>query len=119
MPQGTIKHYDTATHIGVLLLDALLQVVAMAPLSEHFQWAPRQGYVRAVLPTLARERRPLRVPPMHDFGVAASCVRPRSLSRPEENNSPRSIVIAAPPAATPSARPAAVAPRPEPDWDGR
>ena len=21
MPQGTIKHYDTATHIGVLLLD--------------------------------------------------------------------------------------------------
>jgi purine catabolism regulator len=58
----------------VLLLDALLQVVAMAPLSEHFQWAPSQGYVRALLATLARERRPLRVPPMLDFGVDASCV---------------------------------------------
>jgi purine catabolism regulator len=58
----------------VLLLDALLQVVAMAPESEHFSWTPRRGYVRAVLSTLARERRPLRVPPMVDFGVEASCV---------------------------------------------
>jgi purine catabolism regulator len=58
----------------VLLLDALLQVVAMAPASESSSWAPRQGYVRAVLATLARERRPLRVPPMPDFGVDASCV---------------------------------------------
>ena len=58
----------------VLLLDALLQVVAMAPASERFEWAPRQGYVRAVLATLARERRPLRVPPMPDSGVDASCV---------------------------------------------
>jgi sugar diacid utilization regulator len=58
----------------VLLLDALLQVVAMAPASEHFEWAPRQGYMRAVLATLARERRPLRIPPMPDFGVDASCV---------------------------------------------
>jgi sugar diacid utilization regulator len=58
----------------VLLLDALLQVVAMAPASEEFRFSPRQGYVRAVLATLARERRPLRVPPMVDFGVDASCV---------------------------------------------
>jgi purine catabolism regulator len=58
----------------VLLLDALLQVVAMAPISEHFQWSPSQGYVRALLATLGRERRPLRVPPMLDFGVDASCV---------------------------------------------
>jgi purine catabolism regulator len=58
----------------VLLLDALLQVVAMAPVSEHFRWTPSQGYVRALLATLARERRPLRVPPMLDSGVDASCV---------------------------------------------
>jgi purine catabolism regulator len=57
-----------------LLLDALLQVVAMAPVSEHFRWTPSQGYVRALLATLARERRPLRVPPMLDSGVDASCV---------------------------------------------
>jgi purine catabolism regulator len=64
----------------VLLLDELLQVTAMA-VPERFpkevepsSWAPRQGYVRAVLATLARERRPLRVPPMADFGVDASCV---------------------------------------------
>src|SRR6266567_1679290 len=56
----------------VLLLDALLQVVATD--SEQFRWAPRQGYVRAVMATLARERRPIRVPPMADFGVDASCV---------------------------------------------
>jgi PucR family transcriptional regulator, purine catabolism regulatory protein len=42
--------------------------------SVRFAWAPGQGYVRAVLATLARERRPLRVPPMVDFGVEASCV---------------------------------------------
>src|SRR3982074_3234883 len=57
----------------VLLLDALLQVVAMAvpahnaddsPVPNRFVWAPGQGYVRAVLATLARERRPLRIPPM-------------------------------------------------------
>jgi sugar diacid utilization regulator len=67
----------------ILLLDALLQVVAMAvPAGDErfvvagdgFVWAPGQGYVRAVLATLARERRPLRVPPMADFGVDASCV---------------------------------------------
>jgi PucR family transcriptional regulator, purine catabolism regulatory protein len=67
----------------VLLLDALLQVVTMAVPSgderprsapEGFRWAPGQDYVRAVLATLARERRPLRVPPMADFGVDASCV---------------------------------------------
>ncbi|MBV9893853.1 MAG: helix-turn-helix domain-containing protein [Chloroflexi bacterium] len=58
----------------VLLLDALLQVIAMAPADDRFEWAPRQGYVRAVLATLARERRPLRIPPMTDFGVDASCV---------------------------------------------
>ena len=56
----------------VLLLDALLQVIADS--GEHLRWAPRPGYVRAVLATLARERRPLRVPPMLDFGVEASCV---------------------------------------------
>jgi DNA-binding PucR family transcriptional regulator len=65
----------------ILLLDALLQVVAMAVPSgderfsvDGFIWAPGQDYVRAVLATLARERRPLRVPPMADFGVDASCV---------------------------------------------
>jgi PucR family transcriptional regulator, purine catabolism regulatory protein len=59
----------------VLLLDALLQVVAMAPSSDNFRWAPSQGYVRALLATLARERRPLRVPPMLDSGVDdAGCV---------------------------------------------
>ena len=58
----------------VLLLDALLQLVAMAPDSEEFRWAPSQGYVQALLAALARERRPLRVPPMLDFGVDASCV---------------------------------------------
>jgi sugar diacid utilization regulator len=75
----------TADLVGrrVLLLDALLQVVTMAlPVhqeraprhSDGFIWAPQHGYVRAVLATLARERRPLRVPPMADFGVGASCV---------------------------------------------
>jgi len=58
----------------VLLLDALLQLVAVAPASEQFRWAPSQGYVQALLATLARERRPLRVPPMLDSGVDASCV---------------------------------------------
>lgn len=62
----------------VLLLDALLQVVTRAAPSaaaaDSFAWAPGEGYVRAVLATLARERRPLRVPPMADLGVAASCV---------------------------------------------
>jgi sugar diacid utilization regulator len=62
----------------ILLLDALLQVVAMAVPAgfsvDGFAWAPGQEYVRAVLATLARERRPLRVPPMVDFGVDASCV---------------------------------------------
>jgi sugar diacid utilization regulator len=62
----------------VLLLDELLQVVTMsAPAgvqADSLSWAPREGYVRAVLATLARERRPLRVPPMADFGVNASCV---------------------------------------------
>jgi PucR family transcriptional regulator, purine catabolism regulatory protein len=58
----------------VILLDALLQVLALAPVSQDFRWAPRQEYVRAVLATLARERRPIRVPPMLDFGVEASCV---------------------------------------------
>src|ERR1700730_8025282 len=57
----------------VLLLDALLQVVAMSvPAHDErpprtpdaFTWALGQGYVRAVLATLGRERRPLRVPPM-------------------------------------------------------
>src|SRR5437764_11857048 len=62
----------------ILLLDALLQVVAMAVPAgfsvDGFEWAPGQEYVRAVLATLARERRPLRVPPMADLGVDASCV---------------------------------------------
>src|SRR5712692_10771793 len=51
----------------ILLLDALLQVVAMAvPAGDErflvggdgFVWAPGREYVRAVLATLARERRP-------------------------------------------------------------
>src|SRR5438067_4368947 len=44
----------------VLLLDALLQVVALAVpaglSAARFEWAPSQEYVRAVLATLARER---------------------------------------------------------------
>ena len=66
----------------VLLLDALLQVVAMALPSASAvsdDWMASAGRrARAtcarVLATLARERRPLRVPPMADFGVDASCV---------------------------------------------
>jgi len=59
----------------VLLLDELLQVVSSSALDgQHLGWAPREGYVRAVQATLARERRPLRVPPMADFGIDASCV---------------------------------------------
>src|SRR5919202_1375617 len=59
----------------VVVLDELLQVVCSSAVDgQHLGWAPREGYVRAVLATLARERRPLRVPPMADFGVAASCV---------------------------------------------
>src|SRR5919199_392909 len=59
----------------VVLLDELLQVVCSSAVDgQNLGWAPREGYVRAVLATLARERRPLRVPPMADFGVAASCV---------------------------------------------
>src|ERR1700730_4800114 len=53
----------TADLVGrrVLLLDALLQVVTMAvPTHDErpplgFSWAPGQGYVRAVMATLARE----------------------------------------------------------------
>ena len=59
----------------VVLLDELLQVVSSSALDgQDLGWAPREGYVRAVQATLARERRPLRVPPMADFGVDASCV---------------------------------------------
>src|ERR687886_65940 len=59
----------------VVLLDELLQVVSSSALDgQDVGWAPREGYVRAVQATLARERRPLRVPPMADFGVGASCV---------------------------------------------
>src|SRR5207253_2142570 len=63
----------------VVLLDALLQVVTMSLASRDnldatFEWAPQEGYVRAVLAALARERRPLRVPPMPNFGVQAGCV---------------------------------------------
>ena len=62
----------------VVLLDALLGVVAIAPASEDFLKAPPQALknVRPVLATLARERRPLRIPPMVDFGVLsnAGCV---------------------------------------------
>jgi purine catabolism regulator len=59
----------------VVLMDELLQVVSASPFDgQHAGWAPREGYLRAVQATLARERRPLRVPPMADFGVDASCV---------------------------------------------
>ena len=67
----------------VLLLDTLLQVVTMAvaerdvhdaTMDGAFAWTPGEEYVRAVLGALARERRPLRVPPMPDLGVEASCV---------------------------------------------
>jgi PucR family transcriptional regulator, purine catabolism regulatory protein len=76
--QGADTHAITrglAELVGrrVLVLDALLQVVAAAGAGD-LTWAPDQGYVRAVLGTLGRERRPLRVPPMVDFGVAAGCV---------------------------------------------
>ena len=59
----------TADLVGrrVLLLDALLQVVTMAcrcttsglrGTGDGCTWAPRQGYVRAVLATLARRAAP-------------------------------------------------------------
>jgi purine catabolism regulator len=59
----------------VVVLDELLQVVSTSAVDgQHAGWTPREGYLRAVHATLARERRPLRVPPMADFGVDASCV---------------------------------------------
>lgn len=59
----------------VLLLDPLLQPVAdSVGHAGGLEWRPGDGYMRAVLATLARERRPLRVPPMVDLGVAVSCV---------------------------------------------
>lgn len=60
----------------VLLLDAMLQPVAVSGVADQMavEWRPDEGYTRAVLATLARERRPLRVPPMPDFGVSVSCV---------------------------------------------
>jgi sugar diacid utilization regulator len=59
----------------VLLLDALLQVLTMhgGP-PDADAWQPGQQYVRAVLGALERERRPLRVPPMTDFGVDTAVV---------------------------------------------
>ncbi|MBV9600365.1 MAG: hypothetical protein JOZ87_26370, partial [Chloroflexi bacterium] len=57
----------------VLLLDALLQVVTMHGGTDG-AWRPSQDYVRAVLGALERERRPLRVPPMTDFGVQRAVV---------------------------------------------
>jgi sugar diacid utilization regulator len=79
----------------VLLLDTQLQASAMAVPSLHltdpstlrqaqgsgqgdgggpFRWAPAAAYVSGVLATLAGERRPLRIPPMVDWGVEAVCV---------------------------------------------
>jgi hypothetical protein len=66
----------------VLLLDNQLQASAMAVPSVHyaddvpepFRWAPAPAYVSGVLATLAGERRPLRIPPMADWGVEAVCV---------------------------------------------
>ena len=66
----------------VLLLDTQLQASAMAVPSvrfaddggEPFRWAPAAAYVSGVLATLAGERRPLRIPPMADWGVEAVCV---------------------------------------------
>jgi sugar diacid utilization regulator len=66
----------------VLLLDTQLQASAMAvpsmrfadDVSAPFRWAPAQAYVGGVLATLAGERRPLRIPPMADWGVEAVCV---------------------------------------------
>ena len=57
----------------VLLLDVQLQPVAIGG-GEGSRWAPAQPYVSRVLDTLASERRPLRVPAMPDWGVAAACV---------------------------------------------
>ena len=66
----------------VLLLDTQLQASAMAVPSLRladdgggpFRWAPAAAYVSGVLATLAGERRPLRIPPMVDWGVEAVCV---------------------------------------------
>lgn len=61
----------------VLLLDGQLRVVAMAPangLGPGQAWAPGEPYVSRVLASLGGERRPLRVPPMPDWGVHAACV---------------------------------------------
>lgn len=61
----------------VLLLDGHLQASAMAvpsELSAPFRWAPAPAYVSGVLATLAGERRPLRIPPMANWGVEAVCV---------------------------------------------
>jgi len=61
----------------VLLLDGQLQASAMAvpsELSAPFRWAPAPAYVSGVLATLAGERRPLRIPPMPNWGIEAVCV---------------------------------------------
>jgi PucR family transcriptional regulator, purine catabolism regulatory protein len=63
----------------VLLLDAQLQVLAMAPPDglgppASPVWAPEEPYVSRVLGSLAGEQRPLRVPAMPDWGVDAACV---------------------------------------------
>jgi sugar diacid utilization regulator len=69
----------------VLLLDTHLQTSELAlPLTgqsdglgdsmQPMAWAPAAAYVNGVLSTLAGERRPLRVPPMPDWGVDAVCV---------------------------------------------
>ena len=62
----------------VLLLDGQLQASAMAVPSEvrarRSTGRPRPAYVSGVLATLAGERRPLRVPPMPNWGIEAVCV---------------------------------------------
>ncbi len=66
----------------VLLLDTQLQASAMAVPSMRFaddsgavfRWTPGPAYVSGVLATLAGERRPLRIPPMADWGVESVCV---------------------------------------------
>ena len=61
----------------VLLLDSELQASqAGSPAGANgvAVWRPAAGYVSGVLATLVGERRPLRVPPMPDWGVEAVCV---------------------------------------------
>ncbi|MGH2586471.1 MAG: PucR family transcriptional regulator [Dehalococcoidia bacterium] len=68
----------------VLLLDPMLKPVALESQELHGTtaettsgpplWDPNDAYVSRVLQTIAGERRPLRLPPLPEWGVSRGCV---------------------------------------------